>query len=50
MLPLTTLNNDYIDQPKFTEHKNPSEFIVPPPTKVGRKNLSKMTECRRTVQ
>ena len=32
MIPLTTLLDDYIDQPKLTEQKNPFEYIVPPPT------------------
>ena len=38
MTPLTTLYNDYIDWPKLTEQKNPFEYIVSPPTKVGQNN------------
>ena len=32
MIPLTILYDEYIDQPKLTEQKNPFEYIVPPPT------------------
>ena len=36
MIPLTTLYNEYIDRPKFSEQKNPFEYIVPPsPQKRG---------------
>ena len=36
MIPLTTLYNDYIYQPKLNEQKNQFAYIVPPPAKVGR--------------
>ena len=39
MIPLATLDDEYLDWPKLTEQKkrkNPFEYIVPPPTKVGR--------------
>ena len=32
MTPLTYLYDEYIDQPKLSEQKNPFEYIVPPPT------------------
>ena len=32
MILLAFLYNEYIDQPKLTERKNPFEYIVPPPT------------------
>ena len=36
MIPLTTLNDEYIDRPKLSEQKKPFEYIVPPsPLKVG---------------
>ena len=35
MIPLTTLYDEYNDQPKLTEQKKPVEYIVPPPTKSG---------------
>ena len=38
MIPLTTLYDDYIDRLKFTEQKNPFEYIVPRPNQVGRNN------------
>ena len=38
MSPLTTLYDDYMDRPKLTEQKNPFEYIIPPPNKVGRNN------------
>ena len=42
MIPLTFLYNEYIDRPKFTEQKNPFEYIVPPPIiGVGTKILYK---------
>ena len=33
MIPITTLYDEYINGPKLTEHKNPFEYIVPPPLK-----------------
>ena len=38
MIPLTALYDDFIHRPKLTEQKKTFEFIVPPPTKVGRYN------------
>ena len=35
MIPLTTVYDDYICHAKLTEQKKPSEYIIPPPTKVG---------------
>ena len=32
MIPRTFLYDEYIGRPKFTEQKNPFEYIVPPPT------------------
>ena len=32
MIPLTFLNDEYIDRPKLSEQKNPFEYIVPAPT------------------
>ena len=32
MIPLSFLDDEYIDRPKLTEQKNPFEYIVPPPT------------------
>ena len=32
MIPLKFLYDEYIDWPKFSEQKNPFEYIVPPPT------------------
>ena len=32
MIPLTFLDDEYIDRPKLTEQKKPFEYIVPPPT------------------
>ena len=40
MMLLTILYDDYIDRPKLTEQKNPFEYIVPPPTKVGRNKIA----------
>ena len=31
MIPVSTLYDEYIDRPKLTEQKKPSEYIVPPP-------------------
>ena len=31
MIPLTFLYDEYIDRPKFSEQKNPFEYIFPPP-------------------
>ena len=41
MIPVSTLNDEYIHRPKLTEQKNPFEYIVPPPPpplKRGRNN------------
>ena len=35
MIPLTFLYDEYIDQPKLSEQKNPFEYIVPPSSQVG---------------
>ena len=39
MIPFSTLYDDYIDQRKLTEQKNPFEYIVPPSRGVGTINL-----------
>ena len=33
MIPVSTLYDEYIDQPKLTEQKNPFEYIVPSPSR-----------------
>ena len=38
MILLTTLYDEYIDQPELTERKNHFNCIVPPQTKLGRYN------------
>ena len=32
MIPVSTLYDEYIERRKFTEQKNPFEYIVPPPS------------------
>ena len=38
MIPLTTLYDVYIDQPKFTEQINPFDYIFLPPHQSGVRN------------
>ena len=33
MIPVSTLYDEYIERRKFTEQKNPFEYIVPPPSR-----------------
>ena len=40
MIPVSTLYDEYIERRKFTEQKNPVEYIVPPPSR-GSEQLSK---------
>ena len=48
MTPLTTLYDEYIDRRKFTEQNKKTRLsIVPPPTKVGRKNYMREQMCQR---
>ena len=39
MMPFTILYNEYIDQPKFTEQKNPFDYIVGSEQKIVRNKL-----------
>ena len=45
LVPHTTLYDEYIGRRKLTEQESPLEYVVPPPTKVGLKNYSYLTEC-----
>ena len=33
MIPVSTLYDEYIDRPKFSEQKSPFEYKVPPPSR-----------------
>ena len=49
MIPLTILYDEYIDQSKLTEQKNPFENIVPPP-QAARNNYIVMRGQKTEIQ
>ena len=50
MIPLTFLSDEYIDQPKLSEQKNPFDYLVPPPPphKWGR-NKKRNGSCKTNI-
>ena len=46
MIPVSTLYDEYIDRPKLTEQKKPSEYIVPPPPQEGSEQQAPIKTAR----